>query len=345
MDTNQIYNNYQYSPSQGINNQTQKVIPVNIANGLKRKYNHIPLKSNTSYLSNAKKKNLILTKSPSSNARNKISNNISNSKMITEDSRYDIYSVRAGNNSQSYIPKTPVNPNQNMSNYSECKKRPTSVTKIRSPSKNCSSRCHKYHSDLDYNYLSENKFFNDSNNAFNKNSSLDKFNKKTGTSNLPKGRGNDSYINIYSSDTLYSNETNITNKGKLRDNKMVNSYSKEKKQKSEGVLGDLLDSHFSINSPSRRKIFQSEMDQIKSEEFRQKKQNKDNHKDKIYYDEDPNAKVTINLSFVGESPQEKLVEALENIMVLLDPIFDRLTLGEKIEKFLENTNDTRRVIK
>jgi len=357
MDINDDYrDNYnQYNSGYQTNNQSQKIIPVNITNALKRKFN-LPMKSNTSYLSNHnKKKNQTMLKSPSSTIKNKAVHNVTNSKIMTDDSRNELFSTKSGYNTMTNKPKTPLNNYTNSPGYfndSRGLNRPSSTSKLRSPSSNYSSRCHKYHTDLDFNYLADKKFYNDATNLVKRNLSTDKYtSSKKKSINYGKGKTNESNLNVYSGDTMQSHETGMdsTNKGKFRPdtnnkNAFVNSFTKDKKQ-SEGVLGDLLDSHFSVNSPSRKKIFQNEMDQIKSDDFRQKVMSKESYKDRIYIDEDHNTKVTINLSFVGESPQEKFVEALENIMVLLDPIFDRLTLGEKIEKFLENTNDSRRVIK
>ena len=93
----------------------------------------------------------------------------------------------------------------------------------------------------------------------------------------------------------------------------------------------------SQNSPSRKKEKQRELDQIKIEEF---KKNED--KDQIYFD---NEKTSVNLSFTRDSPHEKFIEALESIMSILEPIFDRLSLNEKIDKFIDSLADTRRNIK
>ena len=315
---------------------------------MKRRFN-LPVKSNTSYLSNHTKKTQTKSVKSPSTIRNKETNLHNNSKM-NDESKLDQFN--SNTNSFSIKQKTPLNYNNinsNQTNPSDYKRnsRPSSSSNIRSPNSNHSTRCHRYHTDLDYNYLADKNFYNDANNVVKRNLSSDKFtNKKSNSNAFSKVKNNESNMNIYSADTLYSNETNNESALKINKNSnLANSFSKEKK-KSVGVLGDVLDAQFSINSPSRKKMIQNEMDQIRSDEFRRKiNSNHEGNKDKIYNDDEQNNKVTINLSFVGESPQEKFIEALENIMVLLDPIFDRLTLSDKIEKFLENTNDSRRVIK
>ena len=355
MDTDKIYN-YEYESQNNKNfSQSQKIFPVHITNALKKRFN-LPVKSNTSYLSNqAKKKNQAFAgkvMSPKSSAKNKLSNNMTNSKIMTEDSRQDIYSIRSGASNifpNKQIISNQPNSNLNLNNDNKAIFSKTSSSKLRTPSNNYSSRCHKYHCDLNLNYLAEKNFYNCDDNVLKRNHSSDKIKKKPLTGNFLQQKGNESNLNFYLSNTVYSKDTNLerTNKGRYKDNMKsnFNSHSNDRKQQSQGVLSELLDSQFAINSPSKKKIFQNEMDLLKSDEFRQQKLNKESNKDKIYLDEDPNNKNSINLSFVGESPHIKLIEALENIMILLDPIFDRLTLGEKIEKFLENTNDTRRVIK
>jgi len=74
---------------------------------------------------------------------------------------------------------------------------------------------------------------------------------------------------------------------------------------------------------------------------------RDFYKDKIYQqqNDDQNTKLTINLSYLGENPPERYLEALEHIMTILDPIFDRLSLTQKLEKFIENSDDHRRTIR
>jgi hypothetical protein len=143
-----------------------------------------------------------------------------------------------------------------------------------------------------------------------------------------------------------------------------------------------LDKQFSVNSPSQLKLFQSEVDQLKNEEFKRNMSSgilnikggmgetrdmnsslsksgiRDNHnigtitnvngdlqQDKIYLDDETNNKLTVNLSYLGENPQERFIDGLENVLTYLDPIFDRMSLTERIEKFLESTEDPKRSVK
>lgn len=199
-------------------------------------------------------------------------------------------------------------------------------------------------------------------------------------------------------------------------NKNTNGYSirensnNPKMKKSFDVLSDILDSHFTVNSPNHPKINLSKAENncdmrngdsklnisayhsnnlnnnnnninINNENdlnspnfnynnldlnnyndnFNKKVNsqilnmsgNKENisghafYKDKIYQqqNEDQNTKMTINLSYLGENPPERFLDALEHIMTILDPIFDRLSLTQKLEKFIENTDDHRRTIR
>ena len=50
---------------------------------------------------------------------------------------------------------------------------------------------------------------------------------------------------------------------------------------------------------------------------------------------DEAGKFSINLSFIGTSANEKYVDALGDALTLLDIIFDKLDLEEKIEKLID----------
>ena len=103
---------------------------------------------------------------------------------------------------------------------------------------------------------------------------------------------------------------------------------------SESLLMELLESQ---NSNSIKKEKQREVDQNKIEDFK-----KYEGRGKIYSDNELNS---VNLSFVRDSPLEKFLEAFESIMVILEPIFDRLSLIDKIDKFIDSLADSRRNIK
>jgi len=161
-----------------------------------------------------------------------------------------------------------------------------------------------------------------------------------------------------------------------------NSVSKMKK--SFNVLSDILDSHFSVNTSNQLKFNTANPSADENMRNGDSKLNLSNYnnnylnspnfnysgklennnnlnnsqnkienisgqdflKDKIYHpNEDQNTKLTINLSYLGEYPPDKYLEALEHIMTILDPIFERLDLNKKLEKFIENTDDHRRSIR
>ncbi len=167
-------------------------------------------------------------------------------------------------------------------------------------------------------------------------------------------------------------------------NKHINNQSQRNnhdgRKKSSNVLSDILDSHFTIKSPQTQKVFNlAEGGDVHNGDSKiysagnfnfnttsKLNDNNNNHnnnpnislnnnrtenfsgtdfyKDRIY-SEDQNTKMTINLSYVGEHPPDKFLESLEHIMTILDPIFDRLSFNEKLEKFIENTDDHRRSIR
>lgn len=229
---------------------------------------------------------------------------------------------------------------------------------IKSPTSNIfkSYRCHRYHTDLDFNYLADQKFMKDAvscgkerlSTVALRSSSPDKYFYENKQTPLNKRRGTN--INFDSRDN--NNNENEGEGGNLHDQDLFDKQMKN----SQNILSDILDSQFSINSPSKMKIYQDEIDQMKNEEFRHKMQSihnkSDNNlyqsnefKDKIYVDDDQNTKVTINLSYVGENPYDRYVEALESLMALLDPIFERLTLYERVEKIIENLDDQRRSVR
>jgi hypothetical protein len=260
------------------------------------------------------------------------------------------------------------------------------VKKVHSPTSNIykSNRCHRYHTDLDFNYLTNEKFLKDAMSCGKdrlstvalKSASPDKYfyENKPNTAELNRYNKNVNWVNNVNMNNyiskeneegqLYNNLPNTCNIGSQisKSNEKINDDEYNLKKSSQGILSDLLDNHFSVNSPSQLKIFQKEIDQLKNEEFKRnilniKKNEADKDlsisgnnqikesRDKIYVDDDNNNRLTINLSYVGDYPQEKFVESLENVLLYLDPIFDRLTLSERVEKFIECTDDPKRGVK
>jgi hypothetical protein len=206
------------------------------------------------------------------------------------------------------------------------------------------SKCHKYHTDLDYNYLSDQKFQQDALNSAKdkitikalKDCSPDKYNyNRVHSPNQTRSRMD--YINLNKS----------IQESKQHLEKLYNSDLEKKLKSSRGVISGVVDSQFSVGSPSKLKLYNDELSQIRNEEFKDKlsrSQLNNTSPDRIYVDEN-NTKLTINLSYVGENPSDRYLEALESIMTILDPIFERCTLNEKIEKFLEITDDHRRTVR
>ena len=89
------------------------------------------------------------------------------------------------------------------------------------------------------------------------------------------------------------------------------------------ILSKILDSNeeFSPNSPSNLKIYQNEMNDIKN--------NKNNENENI------------NTSS-QENSNETYINCLNEALKLLDPVFESLSLNEKIEKLISLSKDERR---
>lgn len=239
---------------------------------------------------------------------------------------------------------------------------------VQSPTSNIfkSYKCHKYHTDLDFNLLTNEKFYKDAVSCGKKrlstvsirNSSPDKYyyeNKKTPKNQNRYSKNLTWGSNIVSSLDEKGNENNVnpnpventnTYENSMKMSHMSNEY--QQKKTSQGILSDILDLQFSVNSPSQLKIFQNEEENQKTEEFKKNIQTQNNflnleNKDKIYTDD--NHKLTINLSYMGENPREKFLEALENVMTYLDPIFENLSIEERVEKFLISAEDSKRAVR
>ena len=258
-----------------------------------------------------------------------------------------------------------------------------STTTKHSPGKNVykSFRCHKYHTDLDINHLSGEKFVIDSlkcgrekhKDISLKNSSPDGNNYDNRFKNYY-----DQNLNWVKNLSLNSNQDLSNYHAKdddiLKISNMEQEFLDESKQfvkkSSNGILYDVLDNKFSVNSPSRMKKFQEEVLHAKNQEYikgLQSKENEDikkrtqvksnnfnssNHfnqsiesKNKIYIENEKNAKLTVNLSYFGEDPSERFIGALENILSLVDSNFENFSISQKIENFLKFLEDQRRSIR
>jgi hypothetical protein len=238
--------------------------------------------------------------------------------------------------------------------------------------------CHRYHTDLDFNFLAEQKFLKEAiscgreklNTVSLKSNSPDKYfyeNKYSNSQNR--------FIKVRNTpglEIIEDAKDRSRSKSKSKDNINQEEISEGELNKSgfkdsKNILNNILDLQFSVNSPSKMKIYQNEINQMKNDEFKSKMlnvkkiENKDDQnnsqtmysifnnknenfsKDKIYVDDD--ARITINLSYIGENPQERLIESLENVLTHLDPIFEKISPEEKLEKLLEVTDDARRGVR
>jgi hypothetical protein len=167
------------------------------------------------------------------------------------------------------------------------KLRSTSKNKISfSPSKQSlnntlykSSRCHRYHTDLDFNYLSGEKFLIDSISCGKerlqgvalKNSSPNKYyydnrikNDFNPRLNWVKNLNFNANSNLYHADDRKDDTLKISNV----ENESLNNSKQIPKKSSKGILYDVLDYKFSVNSPSKMKKYQEEILQMKNEEYK-----------------------------------------------------------------------------
>jgi hypothetical protein len=205
------------------------------------------------------------------------------------------------------------------------------------------SKCHKYHSDLDHNYLFDQKLHNQTLHG-----AKDRITSKALKDCSPDG----GYFNRAQSPDLTKSRMDYINLNKSNHetkrylDEFYNADLEKKLKSSRGVISGVVDSQFSVGSPSKLKLYNDELSQIKNDEFKEKlsRSQLNTSPDRIYVDEN-NTKLTINLSYVGENPSDRFLEALESVMTILDPVFDRCTLNEKIEKFLEITDDHRRTVR
>jgi HEAT repeat protein len=270
------------------------------------------------------------------------------------------------NFSASYSKNFLNNVNASNNNFNNSTSRPKSSLKysgVKSPTSHIfkSYRCHKYHTDLDFNYLTEQKFLKDAMSVGKdrlstvalRSASPDKYFYDKAVNNHPQNRERFARIdNINSVDLRHGEDGKSKSKSReeIEVEGEIEGMDKSVKKPSQNILSDILDLQFSVNSPSKMKVIQSEMNQQKSEEFRQgqlKQQQKSKFQsgDRIYVDDEQHTKLTINLSYMGDNPHEKYIEALDAVMTCLDPVFEMLSLQERVEKFLEITEDQRRPVK
>ena len=246
------------------------------------------------------------------------------------------------------------------------------------------SRCHRYHTDLDFNYLTGEKFMKDSISCGReklqgvalKNSSPEKYYYDSRVKN-DFDRNLNWIKNINPSNISHSEDKNDDT---LKISNIDNDYLDESKQfikkSSKGILSDVLDNRFSVNSPSKMKKYQDELLQAKTEEYKKgllksmqkgdqgegttneedkRKKNVKNvqassqpnkspeTKNKIYVEDEKNARLTVNLSYFGEDPSERYIMALQNLLSQIDPVFENLSILQKIEKLLTLLDDSRRI--
>lgn len=136
-------------------------------------------------------------------------------------------------------------------------------------------------------------------------------------------------------------------------------YPKNYKDTNAEVLSKILDSNseFSPDNPSNLKQCQNEIAEIQKEinsnqkvidgneniEEEEKKVELSDEGEKIDSSgKDQIKKLTINMSYSGDNLNESYLEALSQVLTLLDPVFDEVTLPEKIEKLINLTDDERK---
>ncbi len=177
-----------------------------------------------------------------------------------------------------------------LKNSSKDWKNSTSHRNVTSPTSNLfkANRCHRYHTDLDFNYLTNEKFYKDAVSCGKerlttkalKSSSPDKYyyeNKqiKRADNRYTKQYNNTSVnVNTYLTGDepiiLMGSHGEISgqeiSKSRSRSKSTKSNDDKNIKKSSKGILSDLLDKDFSVTSPSKLKIFQNEIDMLRREE-------------------------------------------------------------------------------
>lgn len=141
-------------------------------------------------------------------------------------------------------------------------------------------------------------------------------------------------------------------------------YPKNYRDSNAEVLSKILDSNseFSPNSPSNLKIVQNEMDNIQKEEMKrgieESKENTVENQQEHEHDQDHeheheqmeseplNKKLTINQSYAADTNMnQSYLEGLAQVLSLVDPVFNGLSMQEKFEKFVALTEDERRQVR
>jgi len=166
------------------------------------------------------------------------------------------------------------------------------------------------------------------------------------------------YTNV-SHEYISKNDTvdTLFPKHKVLKTKFVDKHNTQKSDKykktSEDVLYNLLDSQYSVNSPSKKRIYQHELDILKmNEEIRNRlimsTENPENTEtqEKINNDfENAKSKDTINLSNIGDNTLDKFLEAFETYVSAKEASLFNSGIDDKIELILESTEDPRRMFR
>ena len=168
------------------------------------------------------------------------------------------------------------------------------------------------------------------------NKNLNKYTKSIKNDELQKNIAN--YELFFEKNNLNKNPKKV--KSGVYNNSHDIYYPKNYKDSNAEILSKILDSNeeFSPNAPSNLKIYQNELNDINNKNNLQTSNNNNNNEEKKQQTQNSENEININ-------PTEIYYNALSLFLTEIDPIFDTLSLNEKIEKFLTFTTDERRPIR
>lgn len=116
-------------------------------------------------------------------------------------------------------------------------------------------------------------------------------------------------------------------------------FPKNYKDSNAEILSKILDSNNDLNSPSNLRLCQKELENIQkadnSKPFDSEERKGEEPRKLTIYQNIPDANDMLHL-------KENYIDAMKKTLTLLDPVFEELTLNEKIEKLVSLTEDERK---
>jgi hypothetical protein len=293
--------------------------PNNISSAINKKYN-LPLKPNSPKMTVSK-----LVKNINAPLKKDITINVKSNLESGKVPQKKVNTSLSLNKTPKNHTNLTINTNNNLglsndqSRMNRSGNPQSSYSRVKSPTGKISTSRPNLKTELDYNSAADKKFYNDACESGKKNlatisiklSSPDRYN-----------------YNNQLKRNLASPTQNLNN---------GNSFSKaiisNEKKPSETILTELIDSHYSGNSPVRKKMANVDVSKLED--------NKSGRKEKQNGDDDK----TINLSFTGEIAHETLLESLEAFKYVYEQEFENALVREKCQKCLEALSDKRKSVR